>query len=642
MANTTIESFEFKTEVNQLLDLVIHSLYSHKDIFLRELISNASDALDKLRFESLKDQALLGDDHDLKITLVRDDKNKTLTIIDNGIGMSHEELIANLGTIAKSGTKEFIEKVKQAKGNLDLIGQFGVGFYSSFMVADTVSVVSKPANGPAHVWTSEGKGKFALEPATKTTRGTEVTLHLKKDCEDYLDEYRLRDIVKKYSDFVDYAVQMDVEREEYPKDKDGNPDYKAKATKKIETETLNSRKAIWTKSKNEITKEEYTEFYKHVSHDFEEPLEVIHYSAEGTNEFKALLYIPGKAPFDLYMRDSIKGINLYIKRIFIMNDCKKLIPEYLRFMRGVVDSSDLPLNVSREILQEDVQLTKIQKNIVKKILTTLKTLKDKEPEKYLKFYKEFGPVLKEGLHYDQENKDALMDLLLFETMLSGADQKKSLEDYVNGMPKEQKELYYIIAEDRQTALASPHLEVFRSKGFDVLLMTDAVDEWIVQQMFEYKGKKVKPVDKGDVELEDKKESAQKEQKAKEQFGTLLDYLKEHLKEKVKDVKFSQRLTDSPCCLVADENDMSEQMARMYKSMGQPVPESKKILEINPNHPLIASLQKILVQDKQSPILADYSAVLYDQAMLAAGGKLEDMAGFLKRMNTVLLKAAGSL
>jgi molecular chaperone HtpG len=311
-------------------------------------------------------------------------------------------------------------------------------------------------------------------------------------------------------------------------------------------------------------------------------------------------------------------------------------------MRGVVDSSDLPLNVSREILQEDVQLTKIQKNIVKKILTTLKTLKDKEPEKYLKFYKEFGPVLKEGLHYDQENKDALMDLLLFETMLSGADQKKSLEDYVNGMPKEQKELYYIIAEDRQTALASPHLEVFRSKGFDVLLMTDAVDEWIVQQMFEYKGKKVKPVDKGDVELEDKKESAQKEQKAKEQFGTLLDYLKEHLKEKVKDVKFSQRLTDSPCCLVADENDMSEQMARMYKSMGQPVPESKKILEINPNHPLIASLQKILVQDKQSPILADYSAVLYDQAMLAAGGKLEDMAGFLKRMNTVLLKAAGSL
>lgn len=642
MTNTTVESFEFKTEVNQLLDLVIHSLYSHKDIFLRELISNASDALDKLRFESLKDQALLGNDTELKILLVRDDKKKTLTIIDNGIGMSREELIANLGTIAKSGTKEFIEKVKQAKGNLDLIGQFGVGFYSAFMVADKVTVVSKSATGEAHSWISEGKGNYSLESATKTSRGTEITLHLKKDCAEYLEEYRIRDIVKKYSDFVDYAIQMDVEREEYPQDKEGKTDYNAKPTKKIETETLNSRKAIWTKNKNEITKEEYTEFYKHVSHDFEEPLEVIHYSAEGTNEFKALLYIPGKAPFDLYMRDSIKGINLYIKRVFIMNDCKKLIPEYLRFIRGVVDSSDLPLNVSREILQEDVQLTKIQKNIVKKILATLKTMKDKELEKYLKFYKEFGPVLKEGLHYDYENKDALMELLLFETMLAPADKKKSLEEYTSAMAKDQKDIYYIIAADRQSALASPHLEAFRSKGFDVLLMTDNVDEWIVQQMFEYKGKKIKPVDKGEVELEDKKEREQKEQKAKEQFGSLLDYLKERFKDKVKDVKFSQRLIDSPCCLVADEHDMSEQMARMYQAMGQFTPESKKILEINPGHPLIASLQTILAKDKQSPVLADYTAVLYDQAVLASGGKIEDMAGFLKRMNTMLITAAGSL
>ena len=637
MTNKTVESFEFKTEVNQLLDLVIHSLYSHKDIFLRELVSNASDALDKLRFESLKDQALLGTDTDLRITLVRDDKKKTLTIIDNGIGMTKEELTTNLGTIAKSGTKEFISKVKEAKGNLDLIGQFGVGFYSAFMVADTVSVVSKSATGEAYAWVSEGKGQYTLETADKQTRGTEITLHLKKDSEEYLDEYKVREIVKKYSDFVDYAIQMDVERDEYPKDKDGNPDYKAKATKKIELETLNSRKAIWTKSKSEVTAEEYAEFYKHVSHDFEAPLEIIHYSAEGTNEFKGLLYIPSKAPHDLFMRESVKGINLYIKRVFIMNDCKKLIPEYLRFIRGVVDSSDLPLNVSREILQEDTQLAKIQKNIVKKVLATLKTMKDKETDKYAKFYKEFGAVLKEGLHYDYENKDAILELLLFETMQS--TEKKSLEAYVTAMAKDQKDIYFIVAEDRQTALASPHLEAFKSKAYDVILLTDNVDEWIVPQLQEYKGKKFKPVDKGDIELEDKKVTEKKEQEAKEQYGTLLSYLKDRLKDKVKDVKFSQRLTDSPCCLVADEHDVSDQMARMFKSMGQPVPESKKILEINATHPLIASLQKVLAKDKDSQVLADYSAVLYDQAILAAGGKLEDMSGFLKRMNQVLLKAA---
>jgi molecular chaperone HtpG len=627
------EKFEFKTEVNQLLELVIHSLYSHREIFLRELISNASDALDKLRFAALQNKDLLGDSTELRIKIFRDDKAGVLTITDNGIGMTREELAANLGTIARSGTKEFVEQIKKAKDGPELIGQFGVGFYSAFMVADKVTVHSKTADGAAASWTSAGQGSYELGGSVKTTRGTEIILQLKKEAREYLDEYTIRQLIKKYSDYVDYPIYMDIEREETPKDKDGKPLENAKPEKKIVEEKLNSQKALWTKSKNDIKPEEYEDFYKHIAHSYDKPLEIIHYAAEGASEFRALLYIPERAPFDLFTKEHALGLNLYIKRVFIMHDCQKLIPEYLRFLKGVVDSSDLPLNVSREILQEDAQLEKIKKNITKKILSALKTMRDKEPEKYLKFYKEFGAALKEGLHYDYENKDALADLLLFTT--SKSEKFRSLAEYVKDMPRGQKDIYYLVSETRGQALASPHLGAFKTQNYEVLFLHDIVDEFVIPQLYEYQGKKLQAIDKADLELGDKKETETKLKAAAEKFSGLLDKLKAALPDKVQDVRFSARLTDSPCCLAAGADALSPQMLKMFKSMGQEVPEQKKILELNPEHPLIQKLQNAAPEK-----LGGLAKLLYGQAVIADGGKLDDPLDFAQQLNELLLQAAG--
>ncbi|MDR1997056.1 MAG: molecular chaperone HtpG [Candidatus Margulisbacteria bacterium] len=630
------EKFEFKTEVNQLLELVIHSLYSHREIFLRELISNASDALDKLRFASLQNKDLLGADSVLKIKLFRDEKAGTLTITDNGIGMTREELVNNLGTIARSGTKEFVEQLKKAKDGPELIGQFGVGFYSAFMVADKVTVHSCTASGAAACWISAGQGSFELSASAKAARGTEIILQLKKDAKEYLDEYTLRQLIKKYSDYVDYPIFMDIEREEIPKDQTGQPIEKAKPEKKISEEQLNSRKALWTKNKAEITPEEYNDFYKHIGHSYDTPLEIIHYTAEGASEFKALLYIPEHAPFDLFTKESALGLNLYIKRVFIMHDCKKLIPEYLRFLKGVVDSSDLPLNVSREILQEDAQLEKIKKNITKKVLSVLKNLKEKDPEKYLKFYQEFGAALKEGLHYDYENKDALADLLLFDTSAAAAGQYRSLADYVQHMPKDQKDIYYLISETRAQALASPHLGALKAKNYEVLFLHDVIDEFVLPQLYEYKGKKLQAIDKAGLELGDKQASADKIKAAAEKFGGILTPLKSALSAQVQDVRFSTRLTDSACCLTADENALSAQMQKMFKAMGQAVPEQKKILELNPDHPLVQLLPQLAQKSPEK--LPIYAKMLYGQAVIAEGGKLDDPLEFSRQLNELLLKA----
>ena len=639
MANqTTMEKHEFQTEVKQLLNLVVHSLYSHKDIFLRELISNSSDAIDKIRFESLTKPDILGDNTDFKIKLVPDKKKKTLTIKDNGIGMSKDELINDIGTIARSGTKEFLKKIEKDKNNPDLIGQFGVGFYSSFMVADKVTIITKSTTGQAYKWISDGSGTFEIEETEKQDRGTDVILELNKEQEKYLEEWELKQIIKKYSDYVEHPITMDVEKEETPKDKDGKEKKDAKPIKVIEEETLNSRKAIWAKSKNDISKEEYNEFYKHLSNDYEDPMDIIHYSAEGKSEFKALLYIPSKAPFDLFMRDSIKGISLYIKRVFIMNDCKKLIPEYFRFVRGVVDSNDLPLNVSREILQEDAELKMISKNLVKKIISTLKNLKDKEKEKYIKFYNEFGSVLKEGLHYDFENKNNIAELLLFNTTTTKPDEYRSLDEYIELMPKDQKDIYYINADDRNTALASPHLEIFKSKGFEVLLMTDTVDEFVINALFEYKNKKFKPVHKGDLDLDEKKDKKNDKEPTKEDKD-ILGAIQKVLETDIKEVRYTKRLTDSACCLVADEHAMSASMEKLFKQMGQQMPDSKRILELNPDHDVIKYLGQEYKENKDSQTFKDYISILYDQALLTEGSKLKDPLAFTKKISELMVKAS---
>ncbi|MDR2431001.1 MAG: molecular chaperone HtpG [Candidatus Margulisbacteria bacterium] len=628
----TAEKFEFKTEVNQLLNLVIHSLYSHREIFLRELISNASDALDKLRFAALQNKDLLGEDTVLRIKLFRDAQAGTLTISDNGIGMTKAELINNLGTIARSGTKEFVEQLRKAQDGPELIGQFGVGFYSAFMVADKVTVNSRTADGEANSWTSAGQGSFELGAAAKSARGTDIILCLKKAAREYLDEYTLRQLVKKYSDYVDYPILLDVEREEMPKDPEGKPLEKAKPEKKISEEKLNSQKALWTKNKNEITSEEYNDFYKHISHNHANPLEIIHYAAEGASEFKALLFIPERAPFDLFSKDHSLGLNLYIKRVFIMHDCQKLIPEYLRFLKGVVDSSDLPLNVSREILQEDAQLEKIKKNIVKKILGALKTMQDKDPEKYLKFYKEFGAALKEGLHYDYENKEALADLLLFTTSTTEAGKYRSLAEYVKKMPKEQKEIYYLCCETPAQGAASPHLGALKAQNYEVLFLTDVIDEFVIPALYEYKGRKLQAIDKAGFKLGDEKAAAEKIKAAQKNLGGVLNALKSTLTTRVQDVRFSARMTDSPCCLTADDNAMSAQMQKMLKAMGQETPEQKKTLELNPDHPLIQKLNALSAEKIQS-----YGSLLYNQAVLADGGKLDNPQEFTKQLNELLVK-----
>jgi len=639
----------FRTEVQQLLDLVIHSLYSNKEIFLRELISNASDAVDKARFESHTDQSILEDDAEWKIKLIPDKEAGTLTIRDNGIGMTMEEVETNIGTIAQSGTKAFLQGLKEqsVKDHPELIGQFGVGFYASFMAADRVTLITRRAGDKtaATRWESIGDGTYTIEECEKETRGTDVILHLKDEMKEFLDEWRIRSIVKKYSDYVQYPITMDITREEFPRGVDGKPIEGAEKIKKTEEETLNSMKAIWARPKSEITEEEYNEFYNHISHDYGKPFRTIHYSAEGTSEFKALLYIPEHRPFDMFMPEHRKGVHLYVKRVFITDKCEHLLPEYLRFMKGVVDSSDLPLNVSREILQEDAQIRRIQKNLVAKILSTLAETKEKSLEDYLKFYKEFGPVLKEGIHFDHANKEKLQELILFESTKTESGDFVSLKEYVERMPEGQKEIYYITGNSRAVVENSPHLEICRKKEYEVLFLVDPIDEWLVQSLTEYNGKKLKSVLQGELEVETEEEKKQLEDKRKEaekEYGDLLGFIKEKLADRVKEVRLSSRLTDSACCLVADEYGMNANMERILKAMNQDVPESKRVLELNADHPITAIMRKLFDKDKGNRKLDDYCELLYDQALLTEGTPVRDPLRFTRLISELMVAEGESL
>ncbi|MDO9150226.1 MAG: molecular chaperone HtpG [Methylotenera sp.] len=619
------ESMAFQAEVKQLLQLMIHSLYSNKEIVLRELISNASDAADKLRFEALADGALYENDSELKIRLAFDKEARTLTIADNGIGMSRDEVIANIGTIAKSGTKEFFNALTgdQAK-DANLIGQFGVGFYSAFIIADKVTLTTRRAGATEAVrWESAGEGDFTIEAAEKSSRGTEITLHLREGEDEFLSDWKLKTIIRKYSDHITLPIVM--KKSEW---KDGAE------VATDEEETVNKASALWARSKNDITEEEYQEFYKHVSHDFENPLAYTHSRVEGKQEYISLLYIPSKAPFDLYDRDRRHGIKLYVKRVFIMEDAEKLMPQYLRFVRGVIDTSDLPLNVSREILQSSRDVDAIKAGSVKKVLGLLEDMAENKPEDYAKFYSEFGRVLKEGPGEDFANKDKIAGLLRFASTKADTDvQEVSFKDYISRMQPEQDVIYYITADSFAAAQHSPHLEIFRKKGIEVLLMSDRVDEWLLGSLTEFEGKKLQSIAKGDLDLGKLESETEKEiqKKIEEESKTLVEKIKQTLGSQVKDVRVTHRLTDSPACLVSDAHDLSGNLARILKAAGQNAPESKPILEINPTHKLVKRLEA----ESAEAIFADLTHVIFDQALLAEGGTLEDPASFVKRMNSLI-------
>jgi molecular chaperone HtpG len=619
------ESMAFQAEVKQLLQLMIHSLYSNKEIVLRELISNASDAADKLRFEALANGALYESDSELKIRVAFDKEARTLTIADNGIGMSRDEVISHIGTIAKSGTKEFFSALTgdQAK-DANLIGQFGVGFYSAFIIADKVTLTTRRAGAAEAVrWESAGEGDYTLEDAEKASRGTEIVLHLREGEDEFLNDWKLKSIIRKYSDHIMLPIVM--KKSEW---KDGAE------VVTDEDETVNKASALWARSKNDITEEEYQEFYKHVSHDFENPLAYTHSRVEGKQEYISLLYIPGKAPFDLYDRERSHGIKLYVKRVFIMEDAEKLMPQYLRFVRGVIDTSDLPLNVSREILQSSRDVEAIKAGSVKKVLGLLEDMAENKPEDYAKFYKEFGRVLKEGPGEDFANKEKIAGLLRFASTKADTDvQDVSLKDYIARMQPEQDVIYYITADSFAAAQHSPHLEIFRKKGLEVLLMSDRVDEWLLGSLTEFEGKKLQSIAKGDLDLGKLESETEKEiqKKIEEEAKTLVEKIKQTLGEQVKDVRVTHRLTDSPACLVSDEHDLSGNLARILKSAGQKAPETKPILEINPTHKLVKRIEAESADD----VFADLAHVLFDQALLAEGGALEDPASFVKRMNSLI-------
>jgi molecular chaperone HtpG len=628
------ETMGFQTEVKQLLNLMINSLYSNKEIFLRELISNAADAADKLRFEALSDDALYEEDGDLNIRVDFDKEARTITITDNGIGMTREEVINNIGTIARSGTKAFFGQLTgdQAKDS-QLIGQFGVGFYSAFIVADKVTLKTRRAGTTKEhgvLWESAGEGEFNIETIEKATRGTEVILHLREDEDEFLNGWRLRNVIRKYSDHINLPIIM--QKEPVP-DEEGKIDESI-----IEDETVNKATALWTLSKNDITDEQYKEFYKQIAHDFQDPLSWSHNKVEGNTEYTSLLYIPSKAPFDLWDRDRMHGIKLYVKRVFIMEDSEQLMPRYLRFIRGVIDTNDLPLNVSREILQSSKVIDTIRAASVKKILSELNKMANNEPEQYAEFWKEFGQVIKEGPGEDFANKEALAKLLRFASTETGnADQTVSLEDYVSRMKDKQDKIFYITAESYAAAKNSPHLEVFRKKGIEVLLLTDRVDEWLVNSLTDFEGKHLQSVAKGDLdlgELEDEEEKKAHEEVEKN-FEDLVERVKKTLDEKVKDVRITHRLTDSPACLVADHYDMSGNLERMLKAAGQQVSASKPILELNPEHPMVAKLK----DEQNDEQFSDWTSIIFDQALLAEGGQLEDPASFVKKLNAMLLQRA---
>lgn len=634
---------QFKTEVQSLLNLVIHSLYSNREIFLRELISNASDAIDRARFESLKDSAVLENDPEWKIKLTVDADAKTLTISDNGIGMTAEEVENNIGTVANSGTKKFLEQLKDSKEQLppELIGQFGVGFYSAFMVADEVTVVTRRAGDKdaATRWISKGDGVYTTETTTKDTRGTDITLHLLPDCEEFLEEWKIRKIIKKYSDFVEHPICMDIRREEHEHDENGDHVEGSEPKVTITEETLNSQKAIWLRAKSDIKDEDYSEFYKHVSHDFQDPFETIHWNVEGQTEFKALVYIPQKPVMDMFMPDQKDhGLQLYVHRVFITDNCEELCPKYLRFLRGVVDSADLPLNVSREMLQEDRTLKLIKKNITKKVLDTLADMKEKQPERYDTFWSNFGDVFKFGLREDFENQKKLEDLLLYESSMTESGKRTSLADYVKRMPEAQKEIYYLTAENRQAAENSPQLEAFKSKGYEVLFMTDPIDEWVVNDIPNYADKKLKAINKGDIDLDSEEEKKEKEasrKQAEEDNKDLVAKIKEILGDKVKEVKLSKRLTESACCLADEEWGMGIQMEKLMKAMKQDVPRASRILELNAGHPLVSGLRQLLKDSPDSPKIAEYANLLYNQALLLAQLPIEDPLAFTKTMSSLM-------
>jgi len=628
-ASTTAnrETMGFQTEVKQLLQLMIHSLYSNREIFLRELVSNASDACDKLRFEGLHNAALFEDDSELAIRIAYDKTARTLTISDNGIGMNRDEVISNLGTIAKSGTREFFSSLSgDQQKDANLIGQFGVGFYSAFIVADKVVVLTRRAGEQPDQgvrWESDGGGEFDIEMVNKPARGTEITLHLREGQDDLLAGYKLREIIRKYSNHIVQPILMF--KEEW---KEGKQEIST------EEETVNQASALWARSKNEISEDEYKEFYKHVGHDYDEPLAWSHARVEGRQEYTQLLYIPKHAPFDLWDRNARHGIKLYVRRVFIMDDAEQLMPLYLRFVRGVVDSADLPLNVSREILQESKDIEAIRKGCTGKVLGLLADMAEKEPEKYATFWGEFGRVLKEGVGEDFANKDKIAGLLRFATTHGDtADETVSFADYIARMKEGQDKIYYVSAETFNAAKNSPHLEVFRKKGIEVLLFSERVDEWMLSYLTEFDGKQLASVAKGDLDLgrlEDEAEKKAQEQEADE-FKPLVEKIKASLAERVKEVRVTHRLTDSPACLVADEHDPSGNLARMLKAAGQKVPDSQPILEINPQHPVVLRLKS---EEKR---FDDWAAVLFDQAQLAEGGQLNDPAAFVKRINQLMLE-----
>jgi molecular chaperone HtpG len=625
-SGASAQTLPFKTELKQLLDIIVHSLYSEREIFLRELVSNACDAIDKARFEALTDTELLEGDDRWKIRLAVDHEAGTLTVSDNGVGMSEATITEDLGTIARSGTQEFLARLQQAdaQDRPSLIGQFGVGFYSAFMVADEVTVVSRPArSGDAVRWTSNGQGEFTIERAEKSSRGTDVILHLKEDAREFLDETRLRAVVKKYSDFIEHPIVMDVP--------EGEGD--AKATRE---ETLNSRKALWLKSPSEVKPEEYADFYKQVARDLTEPAKTIHFSAEGTLEFRALLFLPRKRPLDFHWGEPRIGVHLYVQRVFIMDECEGLLPLYLRFTRGIVDSSDLPLNVSRELLQQSPLLAKIRKALVNKILRTLADMKEKEYDDYVSFYREFGATLKEGLGQDWENKEALTDLMLVESTKTEPGEFTTLAQVVERMPEDQESIYYLIGETRASLENSPYVEAIRARDREVLLLTDPVDEFVMATLPEYGGKKLQAADRGEIDVETSEEQKQDQ----ERYAALCEFLDDRIEE-VRAVRISRRLQESAACLVADDTGASAHLERLMARMGraEDLPASARILELNGRHPAVEALLALFEKDRGDPRIVDYARLLYDEAVIAEGSAVADPAALAQRINRLIEGAA---
>ena len=615
----------FQTEVNQLLKLMIHSLYSEKEIFLRELISNASDACDKLRYQSLTNPDLLNDEDELAVHVSFDEKKKTITVKDNGIGMDHDDVIENIGTIARSGTKNFLDSLTGEKTkDAQLIGQFGVGFYSVFMVADHVTLSTRKADVTSEdgvIWSSDGQGEYTIETAPVESRGTTITLKLKKDEKEFLNDYRLKSIIKKYSEHISLPIYMPKTADEENEQDEPSEQW----------ESVNTGTALWARAKREIKKDEYNQFYTSMTYDNEEPLSVLHNHVEGKQQYTSLFFIPKKAPFDLWDRDQKTGIKLYVRRVFIMDDTKYLLPSYLRFVRGLVDASDLPLNVSREFLQQNQAIAKIKTASVKKILAEIKKISERKPEEYQNFWDEFGRVIKEGVVEDFENKDLLQGLLRFSTTDSSEEkQTVSFADYISRMPESQKSIYYLTADSHAAAKNSPHLELFKKNKTEVLLLSDPVDEWLVAHLHEFEGKSLKSIAKGaDLDELQSDEEKKKTEEQEKDFSDLIEKFKTALQDKAKDVRLSQRLTDSPACLVADEHDLGGNMERLLKAMGQDAPSSKPIMEINAEHPILLNLK-----DNDSK-LEDWANVLYDQATLSEGAPLNDPSTYVKRVNALL-------